>query len=119
MHINVTTLIQIGNFACTYLFLRHILFKPIIQLLQKKAAARVYLAKILKEKELVLANLQDEKNKFLSNFRLHLKTAYQFPRQTPLEFSEEISYQPNKDVLIKLVDESAQLMVQKVPYVYR
>ena len=110
---------QIINFWIAYIFLKKILLKPLVAVLQRRAFARQHLLENLKEKELFLKQKIEEKNKALIEFQAYLKQRYLYvPAQCP-EIPVEVVYKSNKTDVDKLILLSKDLLVKKVSYAHR
>lgn len=113
MQINVTFIIQIINFWISYAMLHKFLFKPFVQLINNKEAARETLIKGLRAKEQRLLQLQEDKKKNLETFRTYVKTQYPFKTPAPEEIPSEFVFIKNQDKLDALIDAEKNLLVQK------
>lgn len=116
MNINATVFIQAFNFGLTYFFLKKILFKPIVERIQQKDAAKIMLQKTLKEKEQLLIHLKDEKIAQLQQFRMYLQKYYLIKKPDLKTIPAALSYQKNTTKLEQLSRQGTQLLVERVPH---
>jgi hypothetical protein len=121
--INATVLIQATNFGITYLFLRNVLFKPIVQRIKQKEDAKIMLQKKLKEQEEHLVLLQNEKAAHLEQFKQNAKKFYTIDVTSELDqhigqIPTITSYKKNAELTEKMVKQTKELLVKKVPYAY-
>ena len=117
MHINATFIVQMINFALSYMVLSKFLLKPFMQAIQQKQAARQTLSTILDNKGLQEQQLVQSKQDLLTAFRAHVHDTYKKPVITPAEqpcFEEK----PLADAHIQeMVRVTATLVIEKVSHV--
>lgn len=118
MHINATVFIQAINFGITYLFLRKILFKPVVQRIKQKEAAKTMLLGTLKDKEALLLNLQNEKAENLQTFRQNSKKLYTLDVICKQEIPATIAYKKDLVFQEQLIAQTREFLVKKVPHAY-
>lgn len=118
MQINATFIIQIVNFWIMYVVLHKIILKPSVKLIASKMAAKKTMIDALKDKELLLLRLQDEKKKHLSDFKTYMKTAYQLPTPQVHEIMERPACKPNPEELERLVKTTKDLLIEKAGHAY-
>lgn len=116
--INATVIVQAFNFGITYLFLKKILFKPIVQRIEQKEAAKKMLLDALKAKDVALLNLQNEKDENLEQFRASAKKFYAVDVDAEQEVPLAIAYKKNSEHQEDMVKKTKELLVKKVPYAY-
>jgi hypothetical protein len=118
MQINVTFIIQIIHFIIVYLVLKRYFFKNIIFVLQEKEKTRQMLTSGLKDKEMSLGNLQEEKKKDLFDFRLKLKEKYLFAHEKPQEIPSGILYEQDEKRITHLLNTVEHLIIEKAPHAF-
>lgn len=118
MHINATVFIQAINFGITYLFLRKVLFKPVVQRIKQKETAKNMLLSAIKEKEVLLHALQNEKQENLVSFRQNSKKFYTIDVTCKQEIPTMPAYCKNTKAQEQLIAQTKQLLVAKVPHAY-
>jgi hypothetical protein len=119
MRLNVTFIIQIGNFWITYFFLKKLLLNPLVTILKRREKTKQHIIDILKQKELFLKHKIEEKNKALLDFQLSLKKRYTL---TPVEYLDiplEFTYQKNKAEIDNLILTCKNILIEKVPHAHR
>ena len=119
MNLNATFIVQIINFWITYFFLKKLLLKPLVVALNRREKTRQQILDILKQKELLLKQKVEEKNKTLLDFQRSLKKKYAV---IPFEYPEiplEITYHRNKVDIDNLILISKDTLIKKAPYAYR
>ena len=116
--INATVFVQAINFGITYLFLKKILFKPIVQRIEQKEAAKVMLLDALKAKDAFLLHLQNEKDENLEQFRNSAKKFYTVDVTAQQQLPVTIAYKKNSAHQEDMVIQTRELLVKKVPYAY-
>lgn len=118
MQINATFLIQIINFWISYAMLHKLLFKPFVQLIEKKHAAQAKMLGLIKSKEHVLVVLQDDKKQNLEDFRAHLKATYQTlpPKLQPVPATD--FFDVEQKTITDITTTVKEIIVQKAPYAY-
>jgi hypothetical protein len=80
MYINVTFILQIGNFLLTYCFLDAYFFKPFLSVLEQKKRAEQALQECLVHDEALLESLRQEKEQKLIAFQDRIQSVYLVPR---------------------------------------
>ncbi len=118
MHINATFFIQVINFGITYFFLKRILFKPFVQRIKQKESAKTMLQGILKEKDVLLSQLQHEKTQQLEQFRRNAKNFYTIATSAEQEIPEIAMYKKDVSLQEKLIQQTKECLIQRVPHVY-
>jgi hypothetical protein len=115
MQINATFIVQIINFALTYVVLSRFLLQPFLILIQKKKAAQQALQAILENKGHEEAMLIRSKNDALASFKEHIKKTYQKPATHSIEFPVFVETTVDESHIKHLVKQAADLVVKKVP----
>jgi F0F1-type ATP synthase membrane subunit b/b' len=118
MHINATVFIQAINFGITYVFLRNVLFKPVVQRIKQKDIAKNMLLDTLKDKEALLSNLQHEKTKNLSEFRQKTKKFYAIDVAYEQDIPATIDYKKDTTLKARIKQQTKELLVARVPHAY-
>lgn len=118
MQINVTCVIQIIHFIIVYQILKRYFFKDIVSVLQDKEKTKQRLTENLKDKELTLTSLQDEKKKNIDTFKHMLKEKYVFSSMVPKDVFLGIFYQKDEKRLAKLTQSVEKLISEKAPHVF-
>jgi hypothetical protein len=119
MRLNITFIIQICNFWITYFFLKKLLLKPLVMILNRREKTRQHIIDILKQKELFLKHKVEEKNKALLDFQLSLKKKYTLAPVEYLNIPLEFTYQKNKGEIDALILVCKNTLIEKVPHAYR
>jgi F0F1-type ATP synthase membrane subunit b/b' len=114
--INLTLFVQIANFWITYLVMHKFLFKPFVEMITRKKAAMDNMLKGLKEKEVALINLQDDKMRHLAEFKTYLQQRYVATPPQLEAAPAEVSYHADEQELKQLTQHATQLIVQKVEH---
>ena len=114
MQINCTVFIQIINFWVTYFFLRKILLEPAMEMINKKKHAKEALTNHLKEKEISINELIQQKGKELVEFREQVQFKYKKPEIKPLEIKTDLVYESDKKQIEELINSSKNLIIEKV-----
>jgi tRNA/tmRNA/rRNA uracil-C5-methylase (TrmA/RlmC/RlmD family) len=114
--INLTLFVQIGNFWITYAVMHKFLFKPFVSMIIRKQEASQKILKGLKEKEEILTNLQEDKAKHLTEFKLYLKKRYVVTPPSAVAAPAEAFYQADAQVLEQLTQRATQLIIQEVEH---
>ncbi len=114
MQINCTAFIQVINFWITYFFLRKIILKPVIEMLNKKTDARNLLISHLNEKELVIQHLLSKKNKELIDFKHQTQAKYKEPSIILPEIKSEFSYTHDPEHIKDLIKLSKKIIIERV-----
>lgn len=114
MNVNATVFIQIINFWVTYVMLHKLLFKPFVRLIENKKVAKETLLGGLKEKELVVLNLQETKKSRLEEFRAYVRHQYAWrtPQLPPMPLLETSTTQ-QKDVEL-LSQKTTEFLVKNI-----
>jgi F0F1-type ATP synthase membrane subunit b/b' len=76
MYINLTFILQIGNFLLTYWFLNKYFFKPFLTILEQKKHTEEVMQECLVQDEEYISNLKKEKEQRLIAFQDHIQSAY-------------------------------------------
>ncbi len=118
MTINVTFIIQIIHFTIMYYILKRYFFKSIISVLQEKEKSRRALTSGLRDKEMNLVSLQEEKKKNLFDFRQKLKEKYLFAHENPQEVSSGVLYEKNEERITDAVKTVERLIIEKIPHAF-
>lgn len=118
MQINATVFVQAINFGITYLFLRKVLFKPVVQRIKQKETAKNMLLDKLKDKEMLLGRLQNEKTEKLERFRQSAKRFYTIDTATKQEMPAVMSYKKDPERQATIIATTKELLVKKVPHAY-
>ena len=118
MQINITLFIQIVNFAFTYLFLRVLILKPAVLVLQRRDFVHSRLRKGIKQKEEYLKKLVVKKSEQLSKFQSYLKEEYTIPSLEVKEVPLRLSYQREEAAIRELVDQGKNLIIEKAFHAY-
>ncbi len=118
MQINVTFLIQIINFWVAYTILHKILLRPLVQLIDKKNAAKTTMIEGIKQKEHALARLQEEKNKNLEIFRHHVKSQYIFIIPRPVPMPPASVFLKDQQHIDSLAQAAEKLLIEKAPHAF-
>jgi len=116
MEINVTLVLQIFNFAVSYVVLSKFLLRPFMQRIQQKRAARASILQGLKNKDAQLAQLAKDKQDQLIAFRTHVNGTYQTPvPHLPAfpTFQEKTLPKENVD---RLIAEATTLVTEKASH---
>lgn len=80
MQINCTVIIQALNFLITYLFLRSLLLRPLVNIINQKKLAKQIIISKLKEKEANIQKMMENKNQELDDFKETMAKKYQAPQ---------------------------------------
>ena len=118
MHVNLTFLIQIINFWISYVFLHRFFLKPIVILINKKNQAKEFLINGLKQKELALVQLQEEKSKNVTTFRQYLKTTYVLTPPHLQVIPTIVMAKKNQAEITQLTEKIKGILIQRVPHVF-
>jgi hypothetical protein len=118
MQINATFLIQIINFWVTYTILHRLLLRPLVHLINKKDAAKATMIEGIKQKEHVLARLQEDKHKNLEIFRNHVKTKYIFITPKPASMPPPSIFIKDPRQIALLTQAAEQLLIEKAPHAF-
>jgi len=118
MNINVTFIIQIIHFTIVYWILKRYFFKNIISVLQEKEKSRQTLTSGLKDKEMSLVFLQEEKKKDLLDFRQKLKEKYLFAHESPQEIPSGILYEKNEKRITDAIKTVELRIIEKAPHAF-
>jgi hypothetical protein len=118
MHINATVFIQAVNFGITYLFLKNILLRPLVQQIKQKEAAKATFIDALKDKETQLIDLQKEITENLGSFRQNSKKFYTINAITEQEKVIAITYQKDQSSINNIAKKTKDFLLKKVPYAY-
>lgn len=110
MELNLTLLIQIINFYIAYKFLDKLLFRPIINEIDKRDATHKQIMHELKEKEAFLAQLQQTKQEQLLAFKKHATDDYIFDEYS-LPMLPDQEYQPITGHDIKKTSQSMKKLI--------
>ena len=114
MQINCTVFIQIINFWVTYYFLKSILLRPLIEVINKKSMAKKALAEHLKEKEDFIHALLKKKNQELETFQTQVQFKYKKPIISLSEIKSELSYTRDDKQIKELINSSKDLIIKEV-----
>lgn len=79
MQINITFIIQIGNFFATYWFLNKLFFEPFFGIIEKNNAEIDGLLTRIKEQEKMVEELDQQKKDTLVAFQHHVRKKYKMP----------------------------------------
>jgi hypothetical protein len=118
MQINVTFIFQIINFWICYVVLHKFLFKPMVQLLNQKEAAKLFLKESLKQKEAALLQLQADKKKGLETFRIYLKNHYIFGSPRLEEVPSLCVYEKKQQEINALIAACKDVIIAEAPHAY-
>jgi F0F1-type ATP synthase membrane subunit b/b' len=118
MQINATFLIQIVNFWISYAMLHKLLFKPFVQLIEKKQAAQTKMLNVIKSKEQTIVHLQDDKKKNLEEFRVHLKETYHFTQPQLQDVPATCAIEKEQEGIDSITAQMKQLLIQKAPHAF-
>ncbi len=118
MHINATVFIQAINFGITYIFLKNVLFTPVVQRITQKETAKATLLAALKDKEMLLLVLQNEKTDNLQAFRQNTKKFYAIDVACDQEVPATIAYKKDIALQEKIIAQTKALLVKRVPHAY-
>ena len=118
MQINLTVLIQIINFWVSYVFLHKFFLKPIVDLINKKILAKNFLIDGLRQKELTVAKLQEEKLINVDTFRQYLATTYVSAPPHLQEIPTVTLLEKNPEDIAQLTANIKSILIQKVPHVF-
>lgn len=117
MELNITLLIQIGNFLITYFVLKKFLFKPsIASIKSKKEAKKSFLDNITKEEERLLSE-QQRKAAHLEKFQRETKKEYVPLHFKPLVIEADITYKRDEEEVERTVQEAKDFIVKRTPRV--
>jgi hypothetical protein len=114
MDINCTVVIQAINFLITYIFLRNLLLKPVVQLITHKNMAKKIILLKLKEKEETVQKLIEKKNKELIDFRESVKKRYQAPHVIEPKIEADVLDKEDIMVTQELIQESKDLIIKGI-----
>jgi len=115
VEINATVFIQIFNFWVTYFILNKILFRPTVELFDRRKKARAKLHQELKEKELQLKEQTAQKQADLEGFRIFLRDEYKTPQAQVPKMPSEIVYQRDSKQVEDCIKACISLLTEKVP----
>jgi len=119
MNINATTFIQIANFLVTYKVLNKLLFKPVIETLERKKKKKATLHESIKSVEEKVVSLKKEQKAKVVDFQNRVAKNYPFDSGVSLEPEKKISAgKPKKIETEKLEKEITSLLIEKVPHAY-
>jgi hypothetical protein len=118
MQINATFLFQIVNFWISYVVLHKYLFKPMVQLITQKEAAKAFLKDGLKQKEAMLLHLQEDKKKNLEDFRFYIKSHYLFSSPRLEEIPVPSMYQKNRQEIDSLTSACRDVIIAEANDAY-
>ncbi len=118
MNINATVFIQAVNFGITYLFLKKVLFKPIVQRIEQKESAKEKMLGTIKNRETRLLDLQNEKTENLQTFRLNAKKFYDIDITCEQKVPAMINYKKDPELQEKIIEYTKARLVKMVPHAY-
>ena len=114
MQINCTVFIKIINFWVTYYFLKNILLRPLVELINKKNKAKDALVKHLREREDSVAMLLKKKSQELEVFRTQVQVKYKKPQIVLPEIKSELTYTRDEKQIQELINSSKDLIIREV-----
>ncbi|MBM3893731.1 hypothetical protein FJ365_05025 [Candidatus Dependentiae bacterium] len=114
MQINATFIVQMANFALCSVVLSKFLFKPFMQAIQEKQAARQTLNTILDNKGRQEQLLIQSKHDRLASFKAHIKDAYQPPIITSIE-QPSFAEKPMSEAYVQeMIQKATAVVIEKV-----
>ena len=117
MQLNATFIVQIVNFALSYVVLSKFLLRPFVQRIHQKQAARQALVNALKDKEAQLQQLGKDKQEHLKAFQSYVHTTYQPPMITLTQLPVFEEKPLDEHYVQDMIKKTSALVVKKVPHV--
>ncbi len=118
MNINLTFILQTGNFLATYWFLKKFLFAPFIAQIQQKKQKEKELLETINQQKDSFEKLEIEKTTELLSFQDHVRKTYAIPESTLFKVVIERPVRPNQAEIEKQVNEVCAYLSREVPNVY-
>ena len=113
MYINLTFLVQIGNFFIVYLFLKRYFLEPFINIVQQKKQQKMVLQESVYQKQESIKMLLEEKKEGLLAFQEFVIQTYEILPQAPLHVEKLILPSFDKKMLETSIDQVTQLLVKR------
>ncbi len=117
MQINATFIVQIINFALTYVLLSRFLLYPFMALIHQKQASRHTLSAILENKILEEQLLIQSKENDLIAFRTYVHQAYQRPSPASAYYPNFQEQKIDNAYVQAMIQKATAIVVEKVPHV--
>lgn len=112
MYINLTFLIQIGNFFITYIFLKKYFLEPFTNNVQQKKQNKRNLQEAIYQKQDRIKRLVEEKKESMLAFQEFVIQKYDIKSQPPLPSKKPALLSLDKNMLEQSKDRVTQFLVK-------
>ena len=117
MILNITLFVQVINFLITYLFLHHLLFKPMLLRLTRKEQEKQQATALIAQQQTAVQNKVQERRHAVLSFQAKVQQAYTVPKPKTPAVELDISYRRDDRQVKALIKGAVDLIVKRVPRV--